>query len=62
MCNYNKGYTKNSKDKNEMSINCDFRMGSNLSNHQLKIDRYKYSLVYIKYMVTIYQKSIRYKK
>lgn len=31
---------------------CDFRMSSNLSDHQLKIDSYKYSLVYVKLVLS----------
>ena len=36
-----------------------FRMCSNLGSHQLKIDCYKDSLVYIKHMVTTNQNSTK---
>ena len=53
---------------NDKNINVDrvskngneFRMCSNLSNHQLKIDCYTHSLVYMKHMVTTNPKSTRY--
>ena len=37
----------------------DCRMCLNLSNHQVKMDCYKYSLAYIKHMVAANQKSLR---
>nr|KAF6405038.1 hypothetical protein HJG63_009358 [Rousettus aegyptiacus] len=37
-----------------------YRLYSNLSDHQLKINCYKHSLVYMKHIVTINQKFTRY--
>lgn len=43
-----------------VSKNCsDFKTCSNLSYNHLKIDCYKYVLVYIKYIVATNRKSIR---
>ena len=37
----------------------DYKMCSNLSNHRLKVDCYKHSLVYMNHMVTRNQKCAR---
>ena len=52
-------YTSNETAETEIRKNCsDFLMCSDLSNHQLKIDFYNDSLVYVKYMVTTNQKNV----
>lgn len=53
--NNNKGINVDWVSKNGSN----FRICSNLSNHQLKIDGYKHSLVYMKHIVTTDQKSTR---